>query len=110
MGVFAFVGGIIIGTIFSRGGQARLRPTQRASSQGSTVRAGTTRRDASGLGFRLRAGRGSIYRKGKGDQDHHGADQVLVAGTFGADADNGTKYVSGVDHSTPLFFVGGITR
>ena len=93
-----------------RGGQARLCPTQRASSQGSTVRARTTRRDTSGIGFRLRAGRGSIYRKGKGNQDHHGADQVPIAGISGTDADNGTKYVSGVDHSTPLFFVGGTTR
>ena len=87
-----------------RGGQARLRPTRWASSQGSTVRAGTTRRDASGLDFRLRTGRGPVHRKGKGDQDHHGADQVPIAGISGTDADNGTKYVSGVDHSTPLFF------
>ena len=44
----------------------------------------------------------SIGRE-KGDQGHHGAAQVPVAGAFGADADNGTKYVSGVDHSMPLF-------
>ena len=36
--------------------------------------------------------------------------QVPIAGISGTDADNGTKYVSGVDHSTPLFFVGGTTR
>ena len=66
--------------------------------------------DASGIDFRLRTGRGPVHRKGKGDQDHHGADQVLAAGISGADADNGTKYVSGVDHSTPLFFVGATTR
>lgn len=51
----------------------------------------TTRRDTSGIGFRLRAGRSSIYRKGKGNQDHHGADQVPIAGISGTDADNGTK-------------------
>ena len=78
-------------------------PMQRASSQGGIIRAGTTRRDASGLDFRLRTGRGPIHRKEKGDQDHHGADQVPIAGISGTDADNGTKYVSGVDHSTPLF-------
>ena len=48
-----------------RGGQARLCPTQRASSQGSTVRARTTRRDTSGIGFRLRAGRGCYLSEGK---------------------------------------------
>ena len=62
------------------------------------------------MGFRLRAGRGAIYRKEKGDQGHHGAAQVSIAGISGTDADNGTEYVSGVDQSMPLFFVGGITR
>ena len=71
---------------------------------GDAVLAGhSSERDASGIGFRLRAGRGPVHRKGKGDQDHHGADQVPIAGISGTDADNGTEYVSGVDQSTPLF-------
>ena len=94
-----------------RGGQARLCPTRRASSQGSTVRARTTRRDTRrALAFVCEQDEGLSIGRGKGDQGHHGAAQVSIAGISGTDADNGTEYVSGVDQSMPLFFVGGITR